>query len=197
MKQFTVKDFITYNAPCFSCGESIILEFGSVELINNGKVSGQSPVFLKPIVSKDRTEISLKISYVGSLQLWIFHKSNKFLTTNFTGLSEYLNTHKLFLRSRCNKCNSLIDSQFIEFNLKSGFIKPVGISAEYLSIQDKSHLYCIHSKFLDDKTIIIADRIDKTTPVSGVRIEIPLLPLYKFKDKEKIISKIKTYILFS
>ena len=197
MKQYTVKDFILYNNPCISCGEKILLEFASLDTRHSSKTSKEDVVILKPFVKNERTEVDLKISYTSSINLRIDHKSNKFLSSNFEGLTDYLNKYKLYLRTRCNKCYSYIDSHFLEFNIARGFIKPVSISSEYFIIQDASYMYHIRSNSWESKTIVVVDRIDKTTPVSPIRFDLPIILLSKFKNKENIINKIKTYITFS
>ena len=193
MKQYTVKDFILYNGPFISCGENILLELG----VLNIKDTNSFPSTLKTTVSNERTSISLKLSYYNALHLQVDHKSNKFISSDFNGFDDYLNGHKLFLRSKCNKCNSFIDSQFLEFNTKRGFIKPVGISVEYFIIHDNTYIYHIKTSILEAKTLVVVDRVNKATPVSPIRFELPILQLSKFKNKENVINKIKTYITFS
>lgn len=190
MKTFTVKDFITYNGPCFSCGSKISFTIG-VSFINQ-----QPSAYLPPIVNNDFIDIDLKISYRNELKLKIYPKTNKFTTSSMKGLTKYLKEHNLFLRSYCSNCLTCIDSQFLEFNLLKEFIKPVGISDEKLIIVNDKSLYEIYSSFIDNNTIIF---VSNTTNVNiiPIRIELPLLPKYKLKNKEHFIQKIKTYILFS
>lgn len=192
MKKFTVKDFITYNNPCFSCGNKISFRIGSI-----ATVSASDVIYLRPNVTLDRTEVDLKISYTQTLQLWTFHKSNKILSSDIEGLTNYLTDHKLVLNSRCDHCYTTIESFPLEFNLPKGFIKPVGVNKEMLIVSDDMNMYQIHSYFPEEKSFVAIDRINKTTPVSPMRLELPLLPLYKFKDKEHFINKIKTYLIFS
>lgn len=192
MKKFTVKDFITYNNPCFSCGNKISFRIGSKVTDGIADI-----IYLRPNVTLDRTEVDLKISYTQTLQLWTFHKSNKILSSDIEGLTNYLTDHKLVLNSRCDHCYTTIESFPLEFNLPKGFIKPVSINKEMLIVSDDMNMYQIHSYFPEEKSFVAIDRINKTTPVSPMRLELPLLPLYKFKDKEHFINKIKTYLIFS
>ena len=191
MKKFTVKDFITYNNPCFSCGNKISFKIGSV----NG--ANQPPVYIRSTVTPERTEIDLKVTYNDTLQLWIFHKSNKILSSDMRGLTDYLAGHKLFLSSRCDKCYTSIESHFLEFNLNKGFINPVGVSLETLMVYDEKNLYQVYSSFIKECSVVVVDRINKTTPISPMRFDLPLLPLYKFRDKDKFLNKMKTYLIFS
>ena len=118
MKRFTVKDFIAYNNPCFSCDNAINFRIGFLDLEN----PQASVSYLRPVVLSTHTEIDLKIKYANSeaLKLYIFHKTNKILTNSNQGLTEYLSRHKLFLSSTCDRCYTQIESQFLEFNIDKG-----------------------------------------------------------------------------
>lgn len=191
MKKFTVKDFIAYNNPCFSCGERISFKIGIIENTVDGMAH------LRPTVAPEHTVVDLKITYNSSLQLWIFHKSNKIISSNNKELTTFLSKNNIFLHSRCDKCYTNVQSQFLEFNLDKGFIKPVGISEEMIIITDDNNMYHVNSSFIEERTSVVVDRLDKATPVSPIKFELPLLPMYKFKDKEHFLNKMKTYVLFS
>ena len=192
MRKFTVADFIAYNNPCFSCDNQINFKIGFLDLETKADIS-----YLRPTVGPTYTEIDLLITYSNALKLYIFHKTNKILTNNRQGLTRYLSGHKLFLRSACDKCYSQIESQYLDFNLDKGRVLAVGISSERLVVMDKQNIYQINSFFLADKSNLIVDRIDKTRPLSPTNLELPLLPKYRFKNREHFIDKMKTYIVFS
>jgi len=191
MKQFTVKDFITYNNPCFSCGEKIAFNVVSVPMQGPNNI-----VHLQTTVTTDFVSIDLKITYNQTLTIKIINKTNAVLYDDNKAVADYIYSHKLFLFSNCNKCLSRIDSQFLDFNLLNGYVKPVGISKESLIVMDNSHRYHVYSTAISDKSIITIDRIDKPLPISPVRIETPLLSLYKFKDRQHLINKMKIYLVF-
>src|SRR5579885_1922150 len=97
MKKFTVKDFIAYNNPCFSCGRHIKFQIGFMNLETHSDIS-----YLKPFVDKDYVQVDLKIAYPKNpnyLKLWIDPKTNRTFTTSPSGLKTYLDSHKLFLSS--------------------------------------------------------------------------------------------------
>ena len=192
MKKFTVKDFITYNGPCFSCRAKVNFKVG-VTYINQSIDS----VHLVPVVKNDFIEIDLKINYHDGLKLRIFPKTNKIQTSSMRGLTKYLDEHKLYLRTHCDHCYTSVESQFLEFNLLKEFIKPVGISREMVIVNDGNNMYQVHSSFIDESSVVIIDRISKTTPITPIRMELPLLPIYKFKTKERFLEKMKTYLIFS
>ncbi len=191
MKRFTVKDFIAHNNPCINCNDSISIKVATLE----DNVDG--PAFLRPTVSNDFTLIDLKVTYTKTLKLWIFHQNNKFIASSVDDLKLFLKTHRVYLRSHCERCYTNIESHFLDFELDKGYIKPMGISMESVFVTDDAHRYHLHSSFATNETIIIIDRINKVTPISPMRFEVPLIPLSKFRDKEHLINKMKTYLVFS
>lgn len=192
MRKFTVKDFIAYNNPCFSCDNQINFKIGFLDLETKADIS-----YLRPTVTPNYTEIDLVITYSDALKLYIFHKTNKILTNSQQGLTRYLSSHKLFLHSTCDRCYTEIESQFLDFNLDKGFVGAVGISSERLMVSDRDNLYQVNSFFLADKSNLIVDRLDRTRPLIPLSLELPLLPKYRFKDKKHFLEKMKTYLLFS
>lgn len=191
MKHFTVKDFIAYNNPCFSCGENISITIGVTEL----GVDGLGLTYLKPLITTSFTSIDLKITYTKTLKLIIDHITNKFTASDLKELSNYLSSHKIFLRSMCDKCYTGIDSCYLEFNFDKCFIYPTMISQENLIVTDDNNMYNIYSSLASEKSVIIIDKLDRLT--SAVRFDAPLLFLSKFKNKERFLNKMKVYLVFS
>jgi len=190
MKQFTVKDFITYSGPCFSCQSKISFKIGSF--------SNEQPMaaYLVPVVTNDFIDVDLKINYNNGLSLRIFTKTNKFTVSSMKGFTKYLEKHKLFLRANCDKCRTRVESQVLDFNLLKEFIAPVNISDEQLIVKDGKYLYELYSSFEAGYSALIINSTSKPS-VNSIRMELPLLPMYKLKNKERFIEKVKTYILFS
>jgi hypothetical protein len=194
MRKFTVKDFIAYNNPCFSCNSQINFRIGFLDLETKADIS-----YLRPAVTPTYTEVDLIIKYANTdaLKLYIFHKTNKILTNSQQGLTKYLSSRKLFLSSTCDKCYTQIESQYLDFNLDKGFVSAVGISSERLMVSDGDNLYQINSFFMAEKSNLIVDKLDKVRPLSPFQLDLPLIPKYRFKDKAHFIHKMKTYITFS
>lgn len=194
MRKFTVKDFIAYNNPCFSCGNPINFRIGFLDLETKSDVS-----YLRPVVTPLRTEVDLIIKYSNAeaLKLFIDHKTNKILTNSIRGLTKYLSSHKLFLSSTCDKCHTQIESQFLDINMDKGYIAAVGLSTERLIVMTSDRIYQIVSSFIEEKSTIYVDRLDKANPMHPFTLELPLVPKFKFKDRHHFLSKIKTYMLFS
>ena len=193
MRKFTVKDFIAYNNPCFSCGNQINFRIGFLDLVTKTDVS-----YLRPVVGPQYTEVDLIIKYANqdALKLYIFHKTNKILTNSQQGLTKYLSSRKLFLASSCSRCYTKIESQHLDFNLDKGFVAAVGISTERIMVNDGNSLYQIDSFFASQKSSLVVSKLDSAR-MSPLQLDLPLLPKYRFKNKEHFLQKMKTYITFS
>lgn len=188
MKLFTVKDFIAHNAPCFSCGGKITLR----------GTAGNGFDTLKPTIEKDHTILDLKTMYHYNLQLRINHRTNQVLSNDIGGCAEYLRQKQIYLRSQCDKCYTSFDSHFLTININKGYVEPFGLSKERLHVSDEHNMYDVQSSYIDETSRIVVDRIDRTRPVSPIIInDIPIITLNKVKTKERLISKLKTYITFS
>lgn len=188
MKKFTIKDFIKYNGPCFNCGETI-----------NFRVLVDNSTNMRPNFGPDHFSIDLSIKYSRSLQIWLFYKTNKIVTSDPKELSIYLKEHELRLKSYCDRCYSNVESQPLEFDLENSFVKPVGIQSELFNIEDDKYFYNINTLNKDaySGTIVTLTSLNKKATSTPSSLVLPLLPLYKFQTKEKLINKIKTYLVFS
>jgi hypothetical protein len=189
VKKFTLKDFIFYNGPCFSCGNKVVIKLVCEE--NNSFKD-------LPIILQDNyLEITLKLKYSSTLILKLFINDNKYQVSDFDKLTTYLNSKNIYFTSNCKKCRNVITTNFIEFD-NIGFCKAITLNNEVLSVfeetEDNSKIYNLISNFKENITEVSV--WDKNA--DGVfRLTIPLLPLYFFKTKKKLLSKIKNYILFS
>ena len=193
MKKFTVKDFITYNAPCFNCDSRVNFYFTMTQDISETSLAGS--VDKRAMVTTSYTEVELIVHYAANLKIKIDHKTNKFTTSSPEALTKYLSEHKLCLSSRCSKCYADIRSTNIEFNIEKGFVYPVSISSEIYTILGANIIYYVKSLFenKDPQTYIDVANIR----AEALRLKIPLLPIYKFKTKDKFLNKMKIYTLFS
>src|SRR5579885_1964951 len=165
MKKFTVKDFIAYNNPCFSCGEQIKFQIGFMDLEARRDMS-----YLRPTVTQEYTQVDLRITYSNSLSLKIDHKTNRLTCANMTALEKYLAGHKLFLASTCDKCYTTIESQFIEFNLLQGYVGAVGLAREMLFINYDGKMGLVNSSFIEERSSLSITNMDKTHPLTPFNI---------------------------
>lgn len=192
MKKYTVKDFLKLNSPCYGCGKKINLRMGS----DVGDLMGGT-VYLKMSVTPAYYSIPLSATYNDNLKLLIEPRTNKFTVSNGERFVSYIKKHNLFVMVYCDNCGTAMISQYLEFNLIGGYIKPVGLSAETIVLQDKNNRYTIVSQYPTDQTKIVVASIKDGAVTSASNLELPLLPHYRFKDKQHFMSKIKTYLLFS
>lgn len=101
----------------------------------------------------------------------------------------------MYLRSKCDNCHTCVDSKILEFNTLKEFVKPVGIIDEQLMVKDDKYLYELYSSFEQELSELVISTIKPTS--NSIRMQLPLLPMYKLKTKDKLIQKAKTYLLFS
>lgn len=193
MRQGTVKDFISYNNPCFICSNHISIKIGNYRVTHNES----KLIYLTPLISPDYTEIDLRITYNSHLTLKITNKTNRFQTNNPSALVKYLEENDLFLVSQC-VCYSIIESSPLKFDMNKGFIKPFGISKEIIMVNDDdNNMYFLYSVVDDSQSILEVTKLDKVFPLSPSKLVLPLTLRRKFKSKEHFLNKMKTYLTFS
>ena len=191
MRKLTVKDFITYNAPCFNCSNPVSFK---VSVLNeeNSMISN-----LTPKLENDTSFIvDLQITYRFTLKLKVLLISNQFQVSDYDKFKYFLEKHQIYLMSRCQRCFTTIESHFLDFNLEKGYIEPLSISHEFLMINDQENLYQIYSIVLENKSVLTADKISKYDLSSPNRIDLPLTSLSDFKNKNEVLDKIKMILTF-
>ncbi len=198
MEQFTIKDFILYNNPCFSCNSNT----KSSLIVQNA----DNDYIVSAFPQQSHAIFNLKISYTSTLKLKIFYTSNKFETSSTEQLTQFLSNNKVFFNSFCHTCLSDIDSQFLEFNTNKFFILPTNISSENLFMISNNKSIALHSSYIENITIVsineIPPELDPFTSTqyfsspSPTLLQLPLFPLSKFKTKQNLANKIKTYLNF-
>ncbi len=189
MRKLTIKDFIHYNNPCFSCGRKISVKVGSYRPLERYAGTPDSVIY------QDHIDIDLHISYTSSLKLKIFNQTNKFLTNNPQRFISYLREHRIFLKTICD-CHTVICTTYFDFNLDKGFIKPFIIDKELIVVEDNDNIYYLYSVYEDNKTFLEVTKKDTLMP-TRITINLPLTPLSKFKSREHFFNKMKTYLTFS
>ncbi len=198
MRKFTVKDFITYNNPCFSCNNKINFYVGVRKIGEIGySIAPSATTSLRAVITKELTELDLRTNYANQLSLQIYHKSNKIKTNNLETFKDFISNYEMFLQSRCTGCYTSIESNILVVDLKKELVLPTTIRSENLQVVDNKNLYSVYSFFEDDKSQLIIDKLDRKYTAAPSKLSLPLMPLYLFKDKEHFVSKIKKYLLFS
>lgn len=197
MKQFTLKDFIKYNAPCFNCGGKVEIIFvtsfkGTEEEYVNHEGFNQSSI--TPIIFPKYTSINLLTTYRDILTLHIHHKDNKLETIKFPDLNNFISKNNIRLQSECHNCYNIIVTNYLKFNLDKKYLEPLTISHEKFNMITNNYHFSIITDFLDNSTKIHIRQNNVYEP--PIILNLPLLPLYKFKNKETLLNKINTLLLF-
>ena len=196
MKRFTVKDFIAYNNPCFSCGNAINFRIGVWDVV--GASDPQNTVSnIRPLVTPDCTEIDLRITYNDALKLFVHHKTNKISTNNMNALIRYIDEHRLYLSSTCDRCYTHISSEYLDFDFDKNVIKAIGIRFERLLVDDNENHYRINSFYDTGKSDVVIDKTNTTGTLTPIILDLPLMPRHLFRNKEHFIKKMKLYMIFS
>lgn len=183
----TVKDFIDYNNPCFSCGSKIIFNLS----ILNHKTNIPTIIYASP--EKSGIKFPFKIGYNDNLFILVNTVTNSFAANDFKAFILYVKDKTFTFDSICPKCNSEIFSNPIDFNLINNFIKPISLNLETLLVKSKGTSYRLHSIFKEESSHLSI--LNKNN--SYIEMNIKLFPLYKFKNKETFLKKAKIYLTFS
>jgi hypothetical protein len=191
MRKMTVKDFIDYSCPCFGCGKPNNFRIG----ISSHK---SDTSYLRGIVGPNFVEIDLLITYSNVLKLYIFHKTNEILANDKSALMAYLSDRKVSLETICPNCHTQTVSHDLKFHLDKGFIEGTTLSSELTAVTDGGKLYHLYSYY--DKNISNLLVVPEPNTKSGgnqLRMTLPLMSRERFKNRQRFLEKIKTYIVFS
>jgi len=204
MKLLTLKDFIAYNNPCFSCQESAFFRIIARKLDDpmaehQMKAGPGRGIIIHPVVTPELVDMDLKVNYAdGTLNL---HKSNKILS-NIDALTDYLSEYIMYATSKCTRCGSYVRSNYMEFDLDKKIVKPLSIRKEFLLIEEKDKMYSFTSFYDVQESLLVVSKVDDSLSkvigyIDPIELKMPLQPLCKFKNKQAFISKMKTLLLFS
>lgn len=185
ISKFSLGEFIAYGSPCFSCDCPILVNL----YIDPVDVS-VAPARLRLHIKSGQAKVDLKVSYTSVLQLSIDLKTNRISTTNTKKLATYLADKQLSLQIECNQCNSIIMSQVISFDLKNHFVRAIEMLNESMHINYHSDFYHVYTSYVSDVSIISG-----YNPL--FRLETPLMPIGKFKNRYQLLDKIRLFSTFS
>jgi len=188
--KLTLKDFILYNSPCFSCGNNTQLEFF---LIDRG---GPTPlnVALKTNILGSHIEVIVKVTYKSSLSITIDPKHNSWVSNNATMLHQLLSQYGLYVTSDCKICGTYICSNAFTILWSKKLILPLDIEKEFVIIKTDKGTYYL-STYEKDITLLEFTKNKLNSPI--FELKIPKLLICDLKDKDALIKKINTYMLFS
>lgn len=190
MKLFTVKDFIKYNSPCFYCNTQIMFVLLDLWDLNGQPEKGT----IHPVIFPTYTSIPLEITYRNRLILHIHHKNNRIETNDIDLLKNFFGKHTIVLKSICDQCHTNIFSNPMEIDYDKMYVKPVSLRVEKIEFKDDKYFYSVRTDYLENNTVITVS--SRSTTQQHI-FKSSLHPLFKFKTKEKLMEKIRTYMLFS
>jgi hypothetical protein len=192
MRSFTILDFLKLNSPCFCCGEPI--EVGAYLI--GSSITGT--VYLKPNMSKTHLSVDLSIKYETAISLSIDLKTNKFVAScPMKTLASFFKDRKLSIETQCRDCSG-ITSDTLSFNFYKAFIKPVEVAYEWYWLRHKNHVYVVSSGYDEDITKVMLTTYSGYDKIaSETTYNYPLIPRYRFKDRQAMIDKLKLYTALS
>jgi len=149
------------------------------------------PQQLEQIIKNNLLIVTLRIKYSFTLKLQICIDNNKFEVSDMEKFITYLGIQNLILISECKKCKSFIISNELQFDHR-GFVKPVILKREGICLIDGDKNYDLMTEFSKNKTGL------RLFDDKGImEMDLPLLPLYKFKSRDKLLRKLKMCVVFS
>lgn len=196
MQQFTLKDFINYNGPCKSCGSKIDLFLAIMP-----KDIRQPIVREIPSVYVDKfINFVLLSKYKTKAILVINPTTNEYAISSNTEFDEddYMNLNNLLFHSKCNSCKTEVETNFLALENKR--IKAFTLYNENLNITIKDKKFVINNFHYESRTTLwIVDTIDANgqKQMWSDKIELPLMPLGSFKNKQALIDKLNLILALS
>lgn len=192
MKKFTIKDLMLYHNPCRACGKNTTFRF-CTETRDEDPVTLQfTDARIAPELKGTYLKIPLSIKYKDRLDLHINLITNEFVVHSKKALDDFLNKYYVYTEAMCSYCSSYITTQclFIE-NYK--YIMPIGLRIENFLFKNDDYNFTITNDYKDKETIVVA----YTKGTQDKILNLPLMPMYKFKTKEEVLQKIKMILTFS
>lgn len=194
MTTYTVKDLVLYNNPCRMCGHKV-----TVHLVPVGKNESAYGSTIEALYEGSELFFSLEVKYVERLCILINPTSNKFRLVGTVknlnrSFKRYLKQTNLFIEVKCISCHTYVHSHFLDFNLD--YIRPTTIQSEFVTTKNEMNEYQMITNFdLGTSNILVTKRKHKSAPPFG--LEIPAMSLKEIGTKERLIKKIKLYMVLS
>jgi hypothetical protein len=165
---------------------------------NRGMHSDDPWGSISATITDQHIVVDLSIKYGSTLQLWIVPKTNKFLTNDNVRFSDYIAMFNIRLVAECN-CGTRYETNDLDFQDFNKVIGATILRYEYITFENKGTRYTLYSDFNTERTVAVVSKNDLALAKSTTTItfDLPLLPKYKIRDKQKLIDKLKLYCVFS
>lgn len=196
MRKLTLKDFLSFYAPCLSCGNknnlSWIVIYKNKQLPPNYNLGEFSPN-----INGKLLEIDLKTTYFEKFSLMIDIVSHNFISSDASQMMAYAMDTDCQVQLKCMRCNSQVISSKLEFDFNKRILLPLTVKGEIWHITDSEYMYGIFTNTDSGQSEIIVDKISSATPLSPWRKILDAIYINKFSSKEEFLERIKTYMVFS
>lgn len=199
MEALTIKDFVLYNNPCKICIKPTKTVF-SLKIFSREDPFDGSASCIFPLLKENNLYFSLHIKYGENLGILINPINNYYKIVSQSSnsisklLADFFFYYDVALDSRCKICQSEVQSDFLEFD--SNYIKPVNLFHEQLNIFNETHEFTITTNFTNQKSFIVANLINQKNQKT-FSLETSALPLFKIKNRDQLLKKLKLYMTFS
>lgn len=192
MKNLTLKDFLSIGNPCLDCGKALIFR-ATTSYYKDGSVFTIAPTF---IPENKSFLFELESFYESKLLISINPYSHKISLPNEDGFRKYLKNYCFSFFSACGANEITIQTKDVSFDLDKKIMLPINLSYEVIKIVAGKEMLTLFTDYSKKTSAITRCKISDA-PNYNEPVDVPLLPLSKFKNKAHFIEKIKTYLAFS
>lgn len=189
MKKFTIKDMMLYHNPCRACGNNTNFSFCVISCVQDSPSVRDWKI--RPELNDSYLKIPLSIRYKYRLDLHINLLTNEFIVHSKKSLYDFLKNHQIYAQAVCGKCGSYINTDFL-FTENDKFIKPVGLYVEVFYFKNEGCDLIVKNNYEGGATTITFNKSN-----GHKTLNVPLIPMYKFKTNEALFQKIKMMLTFS
>lgn len=190
MIYFTIKDIVKYNLKCKICSSPTslyLVDDMPCDEYNYGRLN-----VIKPTINNGIMSFNISIKYKSKILLHIDIATNEFILIK-EGVELYNEKFldQIFLETICDTCGTMMNTEYLVFSKNT--IKPVKLFTEAIFINHNNINFSIFNKFKTNKCAFIA--IGQN--IKSTNIELPLMPLWKFKNRKAIIEKLNFIMAIS
>ena len=193
MRKLTLKDLLSFYAPCLSCGNKVnIVWYTQKTSLSYGSNVGE---FTPNLTGKNLT-IDVKNTYHNKFSIMIDIVSHAVISTDSSEFFKYVGESKCSVRLTCHKCNSQVMTAPLKFDPNKRILKAFSLESEMWHITDEDYMYNIYTNMAQDESHIIIDNLSSPKPLSAWEKKIMAIPINRFSGRDEFLERIKTYMIF-
>jgi hypothetical protein len=179
MQRLSVKDFIKFLSPCFSCGgrKKILFTDKDREFVAN--------------ILDNKLFCDISINYANKRENFNLDLNSSQLTNNCSSFFK----KKIWIILACNKCGGYSSSSAIELKKINGvdYLSFIEIYIQSYSFKFKGIEYYF---FLDKRTNSTTISLDLSNGFELKHLDLPFTTTMHFKTKEKVVEKVNRLLAF-